>query len=578
MTVIFLKLLNMSVAAGWAVLAVLLLRGVCKKAPKWINCLLWGIVALRLVLPFTVESTLSLIPSAQVIPQDIAQSQTPAIYSGIPAVNSAVNPLLTAYIVPGSDTLAQILQIATAVWLIGLGVMLLYSLISYCALRRQVQVSMKLRENIYLCDGIDTPFVLGVFRPKIYVPSNLDAEQLPYVLAHEQAHIHRRDNWWKPVGFALLSIYWFNPLLWLAYILLCRDIEQACDEKVIAAMDPGDKKGYMEALAACATRQRLVTACPVAFGEVGAKERLRHILHYKKPAFWILIAAVVMCIAVAVCFLTSPLRCDHQYTSQLTTEATCTETGIKTHTCQLCKHSYTTVAPLLAHTFDVGVVTKQPTCLTEGEKQHSCTVCGAQATVTMEKTGHTAGQTLRIVEPNCTQTGQRFAQCTLCGVEFVAQELETNGVHDLQESVTKAATCTEGGEGVKKCSRCDYTENCTYAPTGHNYQQTQTLPATCANYGQQWYRCSNCAAEYSQQLPKTDAHKWVSPGFNWPDYCSVCWKQRSNSSRASSQSDYSLIDNTTYLGRPTYVNTGDPFSRMGTTSTGTTLPVIRIWP
>lgn len=578
MTGIFLKLLNMSIAASWAVLAILLLRGVCKKAPKWINCLLWGIVALRLVLPFKAESTLSLIPSAQVIPQNIVQSQTPAIYSGIPAVNSAVNPLFTAHIAPGSDTLAHILGIATAVWLAGLAILLLYSVVSYYGVRRQVRVSMRLRENIYLCDGIDTPFVLGVFRPRIYIPSALDQTQLDYVLAHEKAHIRRRDNWWKPVGFALLSVYWFNPLLWLAYILLCRDIEQACDEKVIAAMDTGDKKGYMEALAACSTRQRLVTACPLAFGEVGAKARIKSILHYKKPAFWVLVVAVAACVIAAVCLLTDPKHCDHQYTGQLTTQATCTETGIMTYTCHLCRHSYTTVAPVLAHTYDAGVVTKQPTCITEGEKQHSCTACGAQTTAEMEKTSHTAGETVRIIEPNCTQTGQRFADCTICGVEFVAQELETNGVHDLQDEIIRAATCTDGGEGAKKCTRCDYVENCTYEPLGHSFQETGSFPSTCATHGLRIFRCSNCAMEYSEQLPLTDDHKWTSPGFNWPDYCSLCWKQRSNSRASSYQSDYSLLNGTTYTSQPTYINTGYPFSHMGTTSTGTTGAAIRIWP
>lgn len=157
-----------------------------------------------------------------------------------------------------------------------------------------------------MCDRIDTPFILGVFRPRIYLPSNMSEQDVTYVLAHEQAHIKRHDHWWKPLGFALLTIYWFHPILWIAYVLLCRDIELACDEKVIKEMGIDIKKPYSDALINCSIPRRAITACPLAFGEVGVKERVKTVLNYKKPAFWIVLIAVIACVIVAVCFLTNP--------------------------------------------------------------------------------------------------------------------------------------------------------------------------------------------------------------------------------------------------------------------------------
>lgn len=222
MTGLFLKLLNMSIAASWLVLAVLILRLCMKKAPKWITCLLWGLVALRLIVPFYMESGISLIPSSEVIPRDIASSQAPAIHSGIPVVNSTVNPAMTQQVMEKGNSLERVLSAIAVIWAIGLFAMLLYGTVSGLRLRWKVRVSLLLRDNIYLCDDVASPFVFGFFRPKIYVPSGIAEKQLPYILAHENAHIRRRDHWWKPISFALLAVYWFNPLLWVAHILLCR--------------------------------------------------------------------------------------------------------------------------------------------------------------------------------------------------------------------------------------------------------------------------------------------------------------------------------------------------------------------
>lgn len=311
MAAVFLKLLNLSISASWLVLAVLVLRLVSKRSPKWINVLLWGIVALRLVLPFSIESALSLIPSAETVSPAVVQfAPAPTITSGVSVIDNAVNPSLSEHFsaVPTASVnpLYVWTEIAGWVWLIGLGAMLLYALVSYLRLRRRVSVSLPIQDHIYLCDAISSPFILGVVKPHIYLPSGLDEVQRQNVLAHEQAHLARRDHWWKPLGFALLAVYWFNPVLWLAYTLLCRDIELACDERVIRTMDESAVKTYSTVLLACSIPRKAVITCPLAFGEVGVKERVRNALHYKKPAFWVVAASVTVCVVVAVCFLTDP--------------------------------------------------------------------------------------------------------------------------------------------------------------------------------------------------------------------------------------------------------------------------------
>ena len=311
MVAVFLKLLNLSISASWLVLAVLVLRLVSKRSPKWMNVLLWGIVALRLVLPFSVESALSLIPSAETVsPAAVQFDPAPTITSGVSVIDNAVNPSLSEHFsaVPTASVnpLYVWTEIAGWVWLIGLGAMLLYALVSYLRLRRRVSVSLPIQDHIYLCDAISSPFILGVVKPHIYLPSGLDEVQRQNVLSHERAHLARRDHWWKPLGFALLAVYWFNPVLWLAYALLCRDIELACDERVIRTMDESAVKTYSTVLLACSMLRKAAITCPLAFGEVGVKERVKNALHYKKPAFRVVAASVAVCVVVAVCFLTNP--------------------------------------------------------------------------------------------------------------------------------------------------------------------------------------------------------------------------------------------------------------------------------
>lgn len=525
MTAVFLKLLNMSIAASWLVLAVILLRFIFKKVPGWILCLLWGIVALRLVMPFTFESPFSLIPSAEVIPLNVAVSEAPAIYSGIPAVNSAVNPLVTLYSSTKENGLEKMFFYACVVWLTGMALMLLYSTVTYLKLRYRIKTSILFRDNIYVCDNIDFPFLLGIFRPRIYLPSGVTEEHLQYVLAHENAHLKRRDHWWKPLGFLLLTIYWFNPLLWVAYFLLCRDIERACDEKVVARMAPSGKVGYSEALVACSVHRRMVMACPVAFGEVGVKARIKGVLRYKKPAVWTVCICIVLCVVTAGCFLTNPVPCTHKYQGQITTEPTCTATGIQTRVCSHCRHSYTVLVDMTEHSYDDGVVIEAATCTHQGTKLHQCVNCGSQMSEIIEMTGHITTGPLYEKPPNCTDEGEQYGFCDNCKDLIVTQVLQTNDDHDLHEKVIKEATCASAGEGVYICSRCGYSESCSYERLPHNYVKQSGVEGTCMTIGWDVMVCTGCGDSY-QVTTGQKAHNWVyyNSEYNICTYCG--WRTR----------------------------------------------------
>lgn len=311
MDAVFIKLLNMSITASWLVLAVILLRFLLKKAPKWIMGVLWGFVAIRLICPFSFESIFSLIPGAEPIPQNITVSEIPAINSGVAILNQTVNPILADSLTPNVGDSVNPMQIiafiASVIWIIGIIAMLTYTLISYMRICRQVREAVNLQENIWICDHISTPFILGIIQPRIYLPSSMNESDMRYAISHEKAHLKRKDYIWKPLGFLLLSVYWFNPILWVAYILLCKDIELACDEKVIRQFGAEIKKPYSDALINCSVSSKAVSACPLAFGETSIKARVSGVLNYKKPAFWIILTAVVACIITAVCLLTNPV-------------------------------------------------------------------------------------------------------------------------------------------------------------------------------------------------------------------------------------------------------------------------------
>ncbi len=326
MNEVFVKLANMSVAAGWLILAVLVLRLLLKKAPRWITCLLWALVAVRLVCPVSLQSPVSAYqvatPAAVQDSGGVTYFQYVHTSGDKPSIQWDMADLRPAGITTvqqdtaadTSHTVTRYMPPYVMIWLAVGGALLLYGLVSTLRLRYRVREGMRLRENIWLCDAVTSPFLLGILRPRIYLPSGMDERQMDYVLAHEHAHLRRGDHIWKPLGYLLLAVHWFNPLVWVAYWLFCRDIETACDERVVRSMGVEDKKAYSMALLTCSQGRRMVLACPVAFGEVGVKSRIKAVLHYKKPGFWIVLAAVLACIVVAVCFLTDPMGVRGQVT------------------------------------------------------------------------------------------------------------------------------------------------------------------------------------------------------------------------------------------------------------------------
>ena len=358
---VFLKLLNMSITASWLILAVLGIRLLFRKIPKWITCLLWGVVAIRLIFPFSIESAFSLQPSAEPIrTSTMVEGElipyVPFVDSNIGVVENTVNPLLAeAFAYQETESVAPLqvfIGIAGSVWLSGMVVLLIFALVSMIKLRLCVREAVRYKENIYICDAVKSPFILGIINPRIYLSSALNEEEMDYIIAHERAHLKRKDHLWKPFGYLLLCIYWFNPLCWIAYIMLCKDIELACDEKVIKDMSFGDKKEYSRVLLSCATQRRLVSVCPLTFGEVGVKERVKTVLNYKKPTFWITIAAIVVCAIVAICYLTNPAK---EYQIRITIPAG-SETGFYYSDEEICPKRNTLTIAKGGHLGDTEVI------------------------------------------------------------------------------------------------------------------------------------------------------------------------------------------------------------------------------
>ena len=301
---LFWQVVRLSLTAGWMILVLLALRPLLKKAPRRFSCLLWGLVAIRLALPFSFESRVSMVPQAAAAPQKIAQTLNPGQMNWVSPAALTANPLPAAEAAAPAFSPASLIPLA---WGLGIAAMLLYAAVSYFRLSRQVRLSAPAGKRVYRCDTISTPFILGIVNPKIYLPSDLDERTAVSVLAHEQAHLRRGDHLWKPLGYVLLSIYWFNPLCWVAYFLFCRDVEQACDEAVIERMDTQQKKDYSAALLACAAPNR-VQVCPLAFAEVGVKQRIAGVLNYRKPKFWVVALAALLCVSLTAGLLTDPVK------------------------------------------------------------------------------------------------------------------------------------------------------------------------------------------------------------------------------------------------------------------------------
>ena len=307
---LFITIVNNGLVASWIILAVIVLRKLLNRIPKWVNCLLWGLVAIRLAIPFSIESIFSLIPSAKPVPADIEYAKIPKIDSGMHAVNTVINPVLENHFavkeIASVNPIQVIIFISSYIWMIGVIGLLIYAFVSFIMLKRQVKNAQAIDKGIFRSGTIDSPFILGFVKPSIYIPDYLDDEAYICVTEHEKAHIKRGDFIWKPFGFLILSVYWFNPLCWFAYIMLCKDIEYACDEKVTKDKDKNWKATYCQVLLDCSSKRKMIAACPVAFGEVSVKDRIKFVIHYKKPTFGMIVLAFVACIVVGICFLTNP--------------------------------------------------------------------------------------------------------------------------------------------------------------------------------------------------------------------------------------------------------------------------------
>lgn len=314
---VFIKLFNMGMTASWIILVSILLRSVMKRASKNIRCILWALVAVRLICPVSFESGLSLIPSTETINSGIVNSVVQVTGNNIPVSGQTEGKAAGRDFMPeaepeGNNHLNVLLHMATTIWIFGMSVLMMYAVISYWNLHKKIAESVVLKDNIWLCDYTATPFVWGIIKPRIILPSSIQEQYYEFIIAHEKVHLSRRDHWWKPIGFLLLTVYWFNPFVWAAYLLFCKDIELACDERVIRGFDMPGRKVYSEILLACSVNQNVVAINPVAFGETGIKERIKAIMKYKKPKLWVGFASVIICAAVMICCLANPKAAENK--------------------------------------------------------------------------------------------------------------------------------------------------------------------------------------------------------------------------------------------------------------------------
>lgn len=301
MTDLFLNVLNMSFCAGWLILAIILLRPMIRNIPKWGCVLLWGLVAFRLLIPFSVESRFSLIPDAMPsIELPITENIEPGISQSAPSVN-------TNFVVDTNVNL-DILSVFSILWFIGVLFLAAYFVISYWRLSHRLDTAVLLRDNVYQCEGIRTSIVFGIIHPKICIPFRVDESNINHIIAHEKAHIRRGDHWWKLIGYFVLMLHWFNPLVWISYVLLGRDIEIACDEAVIRNLSQEDRADYAQTLVTIGTRGRILNVYPLYFGEIGIKARVKAMMRYRRPTFWHHVLLGVYCVLLVGCFLTNPAK------------------------------------------------------------------------------------------------------------------------------------------------------------------------------------------------------------------------------------------------------------------------------
>ncbi|MCR5608489.1 MAG: M56 family metallopeptidase [Lachnospiraceae bacterium] len=306
----FFNVFNVSIIASWLILAIIAARLLLKKAPRWIIVLLWGLAAIRLVVPFPmleIQTPVSLIPSAKTI-SPTSGSEEIYVHSGFNVIDNALNTTLVnnSFIEDSSETISNIIDICIKLWIIGIITCLSYTFISFIVFKLKLRASIPYEKNIWLSDYISAPFIIGIIKPQIYLPSNIDKQDIENVLAHECAHIKRKDHVWKLIGFIITSVYWFNPVIWIAYNLFCKDIEIACDEKVVSKLELPLRKSYANSLVSLSLPKKMLYSCPLSFSTLGVKERVEKVVFYRKPSLYVFIVSIVVFSFIGLCFLTNP--------------------------------------------------------------------------------------------------------------------------------------------------------------------------------------------------------------------------------------------------------------------------------
>lgn len=510
---VFLKVVNMSISACWIILAILLLRLILKKAPKWINCVLWGMAGLRLVMPFSFESVFSLIPSAETITQ-APDSPTPQIDSGVSVIDNQINGYIqgsySESVTRPVENFFDINTVLAIVWLVGIAALLIYTLISFLRLKRKVRTAVLLHNNIYQSESVVSPFVLGIIKPRIYLPFHINGQDMEHVIAHEQAHIRRNDHLWKPLGFLILTLHWFNPMIWLGYILLCRDIELACDEKVVKLLNHEQRADYSQALLTYSVNRRIIAACPLAFGEVGVKDRVKSVLNYKKPAFWIIVVAIVASIVTAICFLTNPLEkgfsadpkpnvvVDDDKTTNGTSNSTNTNATTNTDT------DTDTDTAQCDHMWGQWVEKSIATCQSSGIKERICHNCHAIERKETKATDHKQSDWIIGSVANVGKDGLKYIKCVYCNKrieEKVIPAISENHQHAVAEWITAIApTCTANGTQHAVCSCGRTIKTKAILAQGHAPVVDKSVAATCTSNGlTEGSHCSVCNAIIVEQ-------------------------------------------------------------------------------
>lgn len=564
--------LRISFSASVMILAVLLVRPILRKAPRNITCLLWLLVALRLLVPFELESPISLQPRPI--------SESVSITELVPQPISPA-PEMLPEVQPGPDTQVQqpvteeksnnflnikLETVITILWVTGSLGLLIYAAISLAVLYHRVRDAVRCPDGIWESDRIADAFLLGYWKPRIYLPVILPHRDREMVVAHERSHQSRGDQWWKLLGLVCLSVHWFNPLVWLSFWLMCRDIEDACDEKVIHNLDLDQRKNYSMALLNSGKRMSGFLSYPVSFGEVNLKHRIKSVLSYRKPALWVTLSAVTVAVVIGICFMTNPVNaneCIHDFGSEIISEATCVKKGVRTDTCDRCKYScevsvpatghhyengivtleascttqgtvtyhcsicdyiLTEAIPVVAHVFDKGIETQASTCSEKGELTYTCQVCGKTNTEALDTLAHTFGEKTVTKAPTCVSEGEISVSCSVCGYQEPVEIIPKSEDHDYENQVIRKATCINPGKGQEVCTLCGYSVECDYKLTDHSYgEAVVTKQATCTAKGERIYTCSVCNAVKTETVSKKD-HTWNGVDCGTAAVCTVCGK------------------------------------------------------